>query len=155
MFLGPLRQAKNDDSALTVVAESRGQNPHPTVQKLDVVAPPARTRSSRLPNLDSRRRAMKKQNGKKAAANDNHVKVSERYSLGSIATVKRWLPLEFVQFVEKKGTVDAETLEKEPISAACRHGRGLWLPLFDASVFPPRDIPATIRFRNPEFLTLR
>jgi hypothetical protein len=56
---------------------------------------------------------MKKQNGKdtkKAAANDKDVKVEERYSLGSIATVKRGFLLEFVKFVEKKGTVDAETL---------------------------------------------
>jgi hypothetical protein len=59
---------------------------------------------------------MKKQNGKdtkKAAANDKDVKVPERYSLGSIATVKRGFLLEFVKFVEKKGTVDAETLVKE------------------------------------------
>lgn len=45
---------------------------------------------------------MKKQNGKdtkKAAAND---KVEERYSLGSITTVKRGFLLEFVKFVENK-----------------------------------------------------
>lgn len=41
------------------------------------------------------------------------MKVEERYSLGNIATVKRGFLLEFVQFVEKKGTVDAETLVKE------------------------------------------
>jgi hypothetical protein len=59
---------------------------------------------------------MKKQNGKdtkKAAANDKDVKVEERYTLGNIATVRRGFLLEFVQFVEKKGTVNAETLVKE------------------------------------------
>ncbi len=59
---------------------------------------------------------MKKQNGKdtkKAAANDKETKVEERFSLGTITTVKRGFLLEFVKFVEKKGTVDAETLVKE------------------------------------------
>ena len=48
---------------------------------------------------------MKKQNGKdvkKAAANDKETKVDERYTIGSIAKVRRGFLLEFVQFVEKK-----------------------------------------------------
>jgi hypothetical protein len=54
---------------------------------------------------------MKKQkDAKRAAANDKETKVEERYSLGSIATVKRGFLLEFVKFVEKKGTVSAEQL---------------------------------------------
>ncbi len=59
---------------------------------------------------------MKKQNGKdtkKAAANDKDVKVEERYSIGTITTVKRGFLLQLVQYVEKKGTVSAEQLVAE------------------------------------------
>jgi hypothetical protein len=64
---------------------------------------------------------------KKAAANDREngndkatkaVKGSktaadEKYSIGSIETVKRGFLKEFCDFTKKKGTVDAETLVKE------------------------------------------
>lgn len=56
---------------------------------------------------------MKKQNGKKAAANDKETKVEERYQIGSIATVKRGFLLAVVQWAEKKGTFSAEQLVAE------------------------------------------
>jgi methionine synthase I (cobalamin-dependent) len=59
---------------------------------------------------------MKKQNGKdakKAAANDKETKVEERYVLGNVGTVRRGFLLQFVQFVEKKGTVNADQLVAE------------------------------------------
>jgi hypothetical protein len=46
---------------------------------------------------------MKKQkDAKRAAANDKETKVEERYSLGSIATVKRGFLLEFVSSWRRK-----------------------------------------------------
>lgn len=70
---------------------------------------------------------MKKQSahGKRAAANDKPndngkpkkapkaPKPEEKFTLGSIDTVKRGFLLEFVKFVKAKGTVDAAMLVKE------------------------------------------
>lgn len=72
---------------------------------------------------------MKKQpiDAKKAAANDKEngngkttkatkrtkPAADEKYTIGSIDTVKRGFLKEFCDFTKKKGTVDAETLVKE------------------------------------------
>ncbi len=67
---------------------------------------------------------MKKQNGKKAAANDveketpkakksKRVPDDARYVVGNLATVKRGFLLEMVTFAKAKGEVDHAMLVKE------------------------------------------
>jgi hypothetical protein len=62
---------------------------------------------------DAKQRAANDKSNGKAKKAPKAPKPDEKFTLGSIDTVKRGFLLEFVKFVKAKGTVDTDALVKE------------------------------------------